>query len=157
MKESQNIMKMIVANIRFDEEFLITSLRRLSSLSSRPLDQGEYVFLSHMSSENIFKTSWSTWMESSWWSVFETFQHVFRTSSENINLNIFILMICLEDVLNTSSRHLVKTSRHLQDVLKTFWRRSQYVLQRYLQDIFETFSRRIIMLNCSCSQVFKTT
>ena len=107
----------------------------------RRLDQDEYVRLSLTSSEDVFKTSWSRPIYLSW-------PYVFKTSS----------------------RRLVKTSsRHFQDVVKTFWRSLQDVLQKRLQDvfkrssrhlrdifktscnvIFKTFSRRIIKLNCSC-------
>ena len=59
-----------------------------------------------------------------------------------VKINIFVLAIRLQDVFKTSSRRLAKTSsRHLQDVFKTFSRR--------LQDVFKTSSRRIIKLNCS--------
>ena len=74
-------------------------------------------------------------------------QDVFKTSCKNICMNIFILMICL---FKKSSKHFAKTSRYLEDVLKTFWRRFQNALQRCLQDIFKTSSGHIIKLNCSC-------
>ena len=54
-------------------------------------------------------------------------QDVFKTSCKNIYMNIFILMICL---FKKSSRRFAKTSRYLQDVLKTF-----------LRDVFNTFLR----------------
>ena len=81
--------------------------RRLSSSSSRRLDQDEYVRLSLMSSEDVFKTSWSRPIYSSWLYVFKTssrrFQDVFKTSCKN--------------VFKTSSRRLAKiSSRRFQDV-----------------------------------------
>ena len=90
----------VPANIRLDEDILKTSWRRLSSsssedafkTSSRRLDQDEYVRLSLTSSEDVL-----------------------------VKTNIFVLAICL------------------QDVLKTSWRHFQYVLQRYLQKIFKGY------------------
>ena len=53
-------------------------------------------------------------------------------------------------IFKTSSRRLAKTSsRYIQDVFKTFWRRLPNVLKassKRLQDIFKTSSRRIIKL-----------
>ena len=92
----------------------------------RRLDQDEYIHLSPTSSEDTFKTSSRCLGQD---------QHIClgNTSSRRF-----------QDVL---SRRLAKTSsRHLQDVFKTHWRRLQDVLQRYLQDVFKT----IIKLNCSC-------
>ena len=90
-----------------------TSWRCLSSSSSedvwktflRRLDQDEYVRLSLTSSEDVFKTSWSKPIYSSWPYVFKTssrrFQHVFKTSCKS--------------VFKTSSRRLPKMSS------KRFW------------------------------------
>ena len=117
--------------------------------SSRRLDQDEYICLSHMSSEDVL-----------------------------IETNIFILVICLQDVFKTSWKNVFKTfsrrlqdvlktsSRHLQDTFKTSWqdvfktsskcyqeilqKRLQDILKTSCKDIFKTFSRRIIKLNCSC-------
>ena len=47
-----------------------------------------------------------------------------------IKTNIFVLVICLEDVFKTSSRRLARTSS---------WRHPQDVLGRYLQDVFKTY------------------
>ena len=83
-----------------------TSSRPLQGVfktSSRRLDQDEYVCLSLTSSEDVFKTSWSRPIYSSW-------PYVFKTSSRH-----------LQDVLQ----------RYLQDVFKTyhqvklFWEISQ--------------------------------
>ena len=109
------------ANIRLDEDVLKMSFvfvfRRRLKPSSRRLDQDKYVCVSLTSSEDVL-----------------------------VKTNIFVLVICLQDVIKTScqdvfktfSRRLAKTSsRHLQDVFKTS-----------CKDIFKTFSRRIIRLNC---------
>ena len=53
-------------------------------------------------------------------------QDVFNTSCRNIYMNIFILMIWF---LKKSSRRLAKTPRYLQDFFKTFWRRFQNVFK----------------------------
>ena len=51
----------------------------------------------------------------------------------------------LQDVLPTG--HLAKmSSKHLQDVLKTFWRRIENILKTFCQDLLKT----------SCKDVFKT-
>ena len=91
--------------------------------------------------EDVLKTSW---------------RRLSSLSSEDvlIKTNMFALALRLQ---KTSSRRLAKTSsRHLQDVLKMFWRRLQDVLktssrrlvkmssrrlQKRLQDIFKTFWR----------------
>ena len=73
---------------------------------SRHLDQDEYICLIHTSSEDVFKTSWSRPIYSSW-------SCIFKTSSR-----------CFQEVFKTPSRSLAKTSAgHLQDVFKTFSRR----------------------------------
>ena len=120
---------------------------RLQKTSSRRLDQDEYICLSHMSSEDVL-----------------------------IETNIFILVICLQDVFKTSWKNVFKTfsrrlqdvlktsSRHLQDTFKTSWqdvfktsskcyqeilqKRLQDILKTSCKDIFKTFSRHIIKLNC---------
>ena len=102
----------------------------------RRLHQDEHIRLSHTSSEDVFKMSW-TIQYSSW-------LYVFKTSSR-----------CFQDVFKTSSRRVKMSFRHPQKVLL---RRLQEVLQKRLQDIFKTsckdvfktFSSRIIKLNCSC-------
>ena len=101
----------------------------LQKTSSRCFDQNEYIHLGDLSSRR--------------------FQDVFKTCCKNINMNIFILMICLQDFFE-SSRRLEKTSRYLQDVFKMLWRRFQNVLQRCLQDILRLSWGHIIKLNCSC-------
>ena len=99
----------------------------LQNLSSRRLDQDEYIRLSHTSSEDVFKTSWSRPIYSSW-------LYVFKTSSRRF-----------QDVFKTSSRRLAKmSSRRFQDVFKTSSRR--------LQDIFKTSSRPLAKIFSRCFQ-----
>ena len=106
------------ANIRLNEDVFRL---RLQKTSSRRLDQDEYVRLSLTSSEDVFKTSWSRPIYSSW-------LYVFKTSSRRF-----------QDVFKTSCKNVFKTSsRRLQDILKTS-----------CKDVFKTFSRRIIELICS--------
>ena len=113
------------ANIRLDEDVFRL---RLQKTSSRRLHQDEYVRLSLTSSEDVFKTSWSRPIYSSWLYVFKTFSR------------------CFEDVFKTSCKKVFKTcSRRLQDVLRTSSKRLQDVLKNF----FKTSSRRIIKLNCS--------
>ena len=69
----------------------------------RRLDQDEYVCLSLRSSEDVFKTSWTRPIYSSWLYVFKTScQDVFKTSSRR-----------LQNVFKTSCK----------DIFKTFWGR----------------------------------
>ena len=104
------------ANSRLSENIMKTSWRQLSSLSSRRLDQGEYIHLSLTSSRRL--------------------QCVFKTSCQYV-FNI------LQDVFNTSLRHLQDVwSRHLQDLLKTSSRRLAKMSSRHLQDVFKTYSTR---------------
>ena len=110
---------MFPANIRLDEDVFCLCLQKTFS---RLLDQDEYIRLSHTSSEDVFKTSWSRPIYSSW-------PYVFKTSSRRF-----------QDVFKTSCKNVFKTSsRRLQDVLKTSSRHLQDVLQRYLQDVFKTY------------------
>ena len=92
------------------------------------------------------------------------FVFVFRRHLQDvlIKTNIIVLVIRLQDVFKTSSRHLQNvfrtssrslakmSSRHLQDDFKTFSRR--------LQDIFKTFSRRLQgILQKRLQDIFKTS
>ena len=117
------------ANIRLDEDVLKTSFVFVFKTSSRRLDQDEYVRLSLMSSEDVFKTSWSRPIYSSWLYVFKQPSRSFaKTSSRRF-----------QDAFKTSCKKVFKTSsRRLQDVLKTSSKRPQ--------TIFKTSSRRIIKL-----------
>ena len=104
-----------------------TSSRCLSSSSSqdvlktfwRRLNQDEYVHLSLTSSEDVFKRS-SRCLDQD---QYICLGHMYSRH--------------LQDVLKMSCKNVLKTSlRHLQDVLKKFWKTSsrylQKVLQRYL-------------------------
>ena len=109
-----------------------TSWRRLWSSSSedvfktswRHLDQDEYIRLTHTSSEEVF-------IKINIFVLVIRLQDVFKTFS-----------IRLQDVFKTSSRRLqdvFKTSsRHLQDIFKMFWKRLQDVFKTF-QDVFNTY------------------
>ena len=69
----------------------------------RRLDQDEYVALSLTSSEDVFKTSWSRPLYSSW-------PYIFKTSSRCLQ---DVLSRSLQDKFKASSRRLAKaSSRH---------------------------------------------
>ena len=115
---------------------------RLQKTSSGRLDQGEYICLTHTSSEDVFKTS-SGHLDQDHYirlghlssrclqDVFQKrLQDMFKTSSS-----------CFEDVFKTSSRPLCK------NILKTSSRRLQDIFKMSCKDVFKTFSRRIISLN----------
>ena len=111
--------------------------------SSRRLDEDEYVLINHTSSEDVFKTSWSRPIYSSWLYVFKTssrrFQDVFKTSCKNV---FKTSSRRLQDVFKTSSRRLANTSwRHLQDVLKTYHQVKLFLLTS-LWEVFNLFVRR---------------
>ena len=119
----------------------------------RRLHQDEHIRLSHTSSEDVFKMSW-TIQYSSWLYVFKTssrrFQDVFKTSSRRVKMSFRhpqkVLLRRLQDIFKTSSRGLTKaSSRHLQDVL-----------QRCLQDFFNTYHQvKLFLLTCF-QDVFET-
>ena len=91
-----------------------TSWKRLSSQSSRHLDQDEYIRLSDTSSEDVFiKTNTSV-------------QAIcFKTSSRR-----------LQNVFKTSRKNVFKTySRRLQDVLKASSRRLAKMSARRFEDV----------------------
>ena len=138
-----------------------TSWRGLSSSSSedvlktslRCLDQDEYVRLSLTSSEDVFKTTSSRPIYSSWPYIFKTSsrrfqdvfktscQYVFKTSSRHLQDVFKTPLRRFEDVFKTSPRRLAKmSSRRFQDVLSSYT-----VLvnkfSRCLQDVFTTFLR----------------
>ena len=112
-----------------------------------------------------------------------SFAFVFRRRLQDalIKTNIFILVICLQDVFKTFSRRLqnvfktfskllAKTSsRNLEDVFKTslrhlqrrlaktFLRRLQSVSKTSCKNVFKTFWRRLQdIFKPSCKDVFKT-
>ena len=95
----------ILANIRLDKDEWVLSFvfcLRLQKTSSKLFDQDEYICLIHTFSEDIFKTSWSRSIFSSWPYVFKMsskrFKDVFKTSS-----------IHLWDVLQKCFKGLFKT------------------------------------------------
>ena len=79
-----------------------------------------------LSSEDIFKTSWSGPIYWSW-------SYVLKTSSRRLQ---DVLQKCLQDISK-------KSSRGFQDVFKTSPRHLQDVLLRRLQNVFKTSSRRL--------------
>ena len=104
--------------------------RRLSSSSSRCLDQDKYIHLSHRSSENIFvKTNISV--------LAIRLQDVYKTSSRRPQ---DVLQKCLQDIFKTSCKNVFKTSlRHW----KSFWRRLQDISKMFCKDVFKKFSRHM--------------
>ena len=103
------------------------------------------------SSEDVFKMSWSR-------RIYSPYSYVFRRRLQDvfIKINIFVLVIRLQDVFKTFSRHpqdIFKTSsrcfenvfktssRHLQDVFKTYYQVKVFLVTQF-QDIFETYSKR---------------
>ena len=118
--------------------FVFVFRRRLQNRFKR-LDQDEYICLSHTSSEDVFKTSWSRPIYSSW-------PYVFKTSSRRF-----------EDVFKTSCKNVFKTySRRLQDVLKMSLRRLADLLQRYLEGVFNTYHQFKLFLLTSLRDLFST-
>ena len=81
-------------------------------MSSRRLDQDQYIRLSH----TVFKRSC---------------KNVSKTSSRRLQDSR-----CLQDIFKTSCRDVFKTSCKI--VLKTSSRRLQDLSQGYLQDVFKT-------------------
>ena len=129
---------------------------RLQKTSSRRLGQDQYIRLSYTSSrrlQDVFKTSWSRPIYSSWPYVFKTssrrFQDVFKTSSRRF-----------QDVFKTSCKNVFKTSsRRLQDVLKTSSKRLQDVFKtssRHLQDAFKTYHQVKLLLLTRLWEAFNT-
>ena len=123
---------------------------RLLLLSSeevfRRLHQDEHIRLSHTSSEDVFKMSWTN----PTFVLVIRFQDVFKTSSRRAKMSFRhpqkVLLRRLQDIFKTSSRGLTKASlRHLQDVL-----------QRCLQDFFNTYHQvKLFLLTCF-QDVFET-
>ena len=115
---------------------------RLQKISSRRLDQDEYIHLNDTPSEDVFKT-FSRCLDqyiclghtSSW-----RLQYVFKTLAKASSRHLKTFWRRIQDIFKTSCQVILKnSSKRLQDVL-----------QRYLQDIFMTFSRCIIKFNCFC-------
>ena len=97
---------------------------RLQKISSRRLDQDEYIHLNDTPSEDVFKTfsrrldQYICLGHTSSWRV----QYVFKTLAK-------------------------ASSRHLQDVLKTYSRHLQDFLPSYIEEFFKTSSRRIAKIS----------
>ena len=75
-----------------------------------------------------------------------SFVFVFRRCLQDvlIKTNIFVMVIRLQDVFNTSSRRLAKTSsKHLQDVFKTSCKNVFKTSSRRFQDVFKKSSRHL--------------
>ena len=122
----------------------------LQKTYSRRLDQDEYVRLTHTSSEDALRTSWSRAINSSWSYVFKTFsrclQDIFKTSSGHLQ---DILQKLLQDIFKTSSRRF-------ENPFKTSLRHLQNVLQRFLQDIFKRYCQVRLFLVTQFQDVFET-
>ena len=124
--------------------------RRLSSSSSssRRLDQDEYICLSRVSSEDVFKTSSGRLDQDQYIRLGDTSsRRLVKTPSRHLQY------VLPRRLAKTSSRRLAKTySRHL----KTFWKRLQDDLQRCLQDAFKRYHQvKLFLLSC-VRDVFNT-
>ena len=132
---------------------ILTLLIRLQKMSSRRLDQDQYIRLSYTSSsrlQDVFKTSSRRLQDV----LQKGLQGILKTSSRRF-----------QDAFKTSSRSLAKTfSKRLQNVLKTSCknifntslRRLQDVLQRSLQDLFKMFHWVNLFLLTRFQGVFET-
>ena len=100
---------------------------RFQRTSSRRLDRGQYIRLSHTSSgrlQDFFKTSW------------RRLQDVSKTPNKNV-------LKTSSKRLKTSWRRLAKmSSRHLQDFFKIYYQLKLFLLI-HLQEVCQTSSRRI--------------
>ena len=153
----------VPANIRLDDDVLKTSWRLPSSsssegvlkASSRRLDQDEYVWLRLTSSEDVLKRSSRRLGQDQYIRLGHTssrhLQGIFKTSYQDV------LPRRLQNVFKTSWKTSLRTSsRHLQDVLKTYSRNLQDVLQRYLQDVFKTYHQVKLFLSTRLWEAFNT-
>ena len=117
------------------------------------LNQGEYIFLNHTSSEVVFKTSLRYLYQDQYIRLGHTssrrlaktsskrVQDVFKTSCRNV---FKISSRRLQDVFRRSSRRLTKTSsRH---IAKTSSKHLQDIFKKSCKNIFKTFLIRIIKL-----------
>ena len=131
-------------------------------MSLKPLDQDEFIQFSHTSSKDVFKTSCSRPIYSSW-------SYVFKTSSRR-------LQDILPRRLQTFPRRLQDVlQKHFQDICKTFSRRSedvfktssrclaklparhlQEVLQWCFQEVFKTYHLAKLFLLICIRDVFNT-
>ena len=125
---TQQTVSLFPLNIRLDEDVFKTSWRRLSSSSSRRLDQDEYIHLSNTSSR--------------------------RLQDVLVKTNIFVLAIRLQDVFKTFSRRLQDIFKTFSKRLaETSSRRFAKTFSRRLQDVFKTPSRPLAKI---FQDVFKT-
>ena len=124
---TQQTVSLFPLNIRLDEDVFKTSWRRLSSSSSRRLDQDEYIHLSNTSSR--------------------------RLQDVLVKTNIFVLAIRLQDVFKTFSRRLQDIFKTFSKRLaKTSSRRFAKTFSRRLQDVFKTPSRPLAKIFSRCFQ-----
>ena len=136
-------------NIRFDEDALKTSWRRLSSSSSedvfkmswRRLDQDKYIRLNYYSSsEDIFKKSLRCLDQDQYIRLGHTssrrLQHVFKTFSRHFQ---DFLKTSYKNFFKTSSRRLQAFWKRLQDPAKTSSRRIAKTSSRHPQNVFKTY------------------
>ena len=121
---NSSLTKLTVSHQTFD--LMKTSWRSLSSsspedvfkMSSGCLDQEKNIRLSHTSSEDVFKTSWSRPIYSSWPYVFRTYSRHFR------------------DVLKTSSKRFQDVfKRSCKNNFQTSSRRLEKIFSRTFQDV----------------------
>ena len=111
------------ASIHLDEGIL-------QETSSRRLHQDDCICLSHASSEDLFKASWSRQIYLFW-------SFIFKTSSRRIQ---DLLLGHLQEHSKTSSRRLA-SSRHLQNISNTYHQVKLFLLMR-LQNVYQTHSTR---------------
>ena len=122
-----------------------------------------------LSSEDVFKTSWSRRIYSPYSYVFRRhLQDVFKTSSSRPTYSSWSYVFKkssrrFQDVFKTFSRRfqdvLKTSSTRPQDVSKMFWKRLQDVFKtssRRLQDIFKTYYLVKLFLVTQFQDVFKT-
>ena len=124
---------------------------RLQKMSSRRLDQDEYIRLSHSSSEDVFKMSSRRLDQDQYIRLGHTSLDVFKTFWRCLQ---DVLQKRLQDIFKTSCQDLFKTSsKRLQDVSKNVFNTSS----RRLQDVFKTSSRHLQDVLRGCFQdVLKT-
>ena len=108
--------------------------RRLSSSSSRHL-QDEYIRLSHLPSEDVFKTSTIR---------LDQDQYIRLGHASSRRLQDIFKTSC-QDVFKTSSKGLQGDRKN---VFKTSSRRLQDIFKTSCKDAFKMFWRCIIRLNC---------
>ena len=123
----------------------------------RLLDQDQWIHLSHTSSEDVFKTSWSRPIYKSSSYVFKTsWRCLAKTSARRFRkLLQNVLQKRLQDIFKNSSRCLAKTSC-LQRVSKTSCKNVFKTCSRCLQDVFKTYHPDKLFLLKSLQDVFST-